>query len=254
METPNPYQTPANKEPDPSSVARPRPGPGLDFGRCLSFFFQDPDWIKKIVLGSLFSMLSIFIVGGFFLAGYLIRLIRRSAAGEERPLPEWDDLGGIFVDGALVVGAYLAYLLPLIVLMVLFSFGVAVVGGGADEGANQAALAVGTALFAVLWSLILLVLMLYFPAALIRLALERRFGAAFEIEKNFEFIKRNVGNYALAILVFVLANFISQFGILLFCIGILPASFWGSCAGAYALGEVALRDPAGRNPIEERSG
>jgi hypothetical protein len=94
--------------------------------------------------------------------------------------------------------------------------------------------------------------MLYLPAALLRLALERRFGAAFEVEKNFELIKRNVGNYVLALLVFLLANFISQFGILLFCIGILPASFWGSCVGAYALGEVALRDPAG-TAILERS-
>jgi hypothetical protein len=252
MESPNPYQTPAGQGSETSSPSRPRPGSGLDFGRCLGFFFQDPDWVKKIVLGSLFTVLSMFMVGVFFLAGYLIRLVRRSAAGEERPLPEWDDLGGIFVDGALVVGAYLVYLLPLIVLMVLFSVGVAVFGGGIDEGVDQAALAVGSVLFAVVWSLILLVFMLYLPAALVRLALERRFGSAFEIEKNFEFIKRNVGNYVLALLVFLLANFISQFGILLFCIGILPASFWGSCVGAYALGEVALRDPAG-TAIMERS-
>ncbi len=241
METPNPYQTPASPAPASSAVARARPGTGLDFGRCLSFFFQDPDWIKKILLGSVFSILSLFIVGGFFLAGYLLRLIRRAARGEERPLPEWDDLGGIFVDGALVVGAYLAYLAPLVVLMVFFSIGVAALGGGGDGG-DQAALAVASVLFAIVWTLALLAILFYFPAALTRLALERRFGAAFEIEENFAFIKRNVGNYVLALLTFLLANFISQFGILLFCIGILPASFWASCVAAYALGEVAWRD------------
>jgi hypothetical protein len=242
METPNPYQTPASPEPAPSAVAGARPGTGLDFGRCLSFFFQDPDWIKKILLGSVFSMLSIFIVGAFFLAGYLLRLIRRAARGEERPLPEWDDLGGIFVDGALVVGAYLGYLGPLMVLIVFFSIGMAALGGG--EGGDQVALAVASVLFAIVWSLIFLAVLFYFPAALTRLALERRFGAAFEIEENFSFIKRNAGNYVLALLTFLLANFISQFGILLFCIGILPASFWASCVAAYALGEVAWRDPA----------
>ncbi len=242
METPNPYQTPASPEPAPSAVAGARPGTGVDFGRCLSFFFQDPDWIKKILLGSVFSMLSIFIVGAFFLAGYLLRLIRRAARGEERPLPEWDDLGGIFVDGALVVGAYLGCLGPLMVLIVFFSIGMAALGGG--EGGDQVALAVASVLFAIVWSLIFLAVLFYFPAALTRLALERRFGAAFEIEENFSFIKRNAGNYVLALLTFLLANFISQFGILLFCIGILPASFWASCVAAYALGEVAWRDPA----------
>jgi hypothetical protein len=44
---------------------------------------------------------------------------------------------------------------------------------------------------------------------------------------------------------FLTANFLSQFGILLFCVGIIPATFWSQCVGAYAMGEVAFRD-AGR--------
>ena len=37
-----------------------QPGSSVDFGRSLSFFFQDPDWIGKILLGSLFSLLYCF--------------------------------------------------------------------------------------------------------------------------------------------------------------------------------------------------
>jgi hypothetical protein len=92
-------------------------------------------------------------------------------------------------------------------------------------------------------SLAFLAVLVYFPSALTRFAVEERFGAAFELQNNWMFIRRNVSNYLLALVVFLVANFISQMGILLFCIGIFPATFWGTCAGAYALGEVAYRDP-----------
>ena len=54
-----------------------------------------------------------------------------------------------------------------------------------------------------------------------------------------------VGRWALALTVvaFLVANFIAQFGIILLCIGIIPATFWSQCVAAYALGEVAYRDP-----------
>lgn len=78
--------------------------------------------------------------------------------------------------------------------------------------------------------------------------MEERFGAAFEFEANWSFLKRNVSNYLLAIAAFIVANFIAQFGFLLFCIGLFPATFWSQCVGAYALGEVACRDPGTARP------
>jgi hypothetical protein len=85
--------------PPPSS-----PRTGLDFGRCFSFVSEDPDWAKKILIGGLFALASFFLVGAFFVAGYFARLVKRVAAGEPLPLPEWDDLGGIFNDGLRLVG------------------------------------------------------------------------------------------------------------------------------------------------------
>ena len=76
----------------------------------------------------------------------------------------------------------------------------------------------------------------------------RHVHAALELEANWAFLKRNFSNYLLALAAFFVANFIAQFGILLFCIGILPATFWSQCVGAYALGEVAYRDPGRTRP------
>ncbi len=84
----------------------------LDFSRALRFFFEDPKWVTKIILGGLFSILSIFLVGTFFVAGYVVGLTRRTARGESQPLPEWDDLGTLFVDGARALAVYLGHIIP----------------------------------------------------------------------------------------------------------------------------------------------
>ena len=58
----------------------PRPRRGLDFGRCFSFVTEDPDWVKKVLIGGAFTLASIFLVGAFFVAGYFARLVKRVAA------------------------------------------------------------------------------------------------------------------------------------------------------------------------------
>jgi hypothetical protein len=240
MDEPNPYESPSERKPAQASLPPVEPGSSLDFGRCFSFFFQDPDWVKKLLLGSLFTLLSFFIIGWFFIGGYMIRLIRRVARGEAYPLPDWDDLGGIFGDGVAAVGVYLGYILPPVLLFTLVTVGMSLSAARGDDPSVFMALAV--TIFSVLFGLAILALVLFVPSALVRLALEGQFAAAFDFQANFDFIRRNAANYFLAVLVVILANFISQFAIILFCIGIIPASFWGTSVGAYAFGEVAWRD------------
>ena len=139
------------------------------------------------------------------------------------------------------MGAYLAYILPTTFFFVLATIGLAFI---VEEGETPLAMAILGPVVIIVFTLALLAFMFYLPAAITRLAIRRSFGAAFEVQENIEFIKRNVSNYLLALLIVLLANFISQFGIFLFCVGIFPASFWGTSVVAYAMGEVALRDGA----------
>ena len=247
MSTINPYVPPSGSSVHPPPPpAPPQPGSSLDFGRTLSFFFQDPNWVQKLLIGSLFTILSMFLIGSVFVAGYAARLVRRAARGEPYPLPEWDDLGGMFAEGLSVMGAYLIHLLP-----VVAAFGILVVPvvlmGERDSEPSPAALLL-LVLLVIFAVVILFALMFYFTAAFTRLAVEERFGAAFEVQINLAFLKRNVVNLLMAVVAFMVSNFIAQFGILLFCVGILPATFWSQCVGAYALGEVAFRDPGGQRP------
>ena len=246
MSTVNPYVPPSGSSVRPPPPVPPQPGSSFDFGRSLGFFFQDPNWVQKLLIGSLFTILSMFLVGGIFIAGYAARLVRRAARGEPYPLPEWDDLGGMFVEGLSVMGAYFIHILPVVAAFGI-SFVPIILLGERNGEPSPAALLLLVALV-VLAVVLLFAIMFYFTAAFTRLALEERFGAAFEVQHNLAFLKRNVGNLLLALLAFTASNFIAQFGILLFCVGILPATFWSQCVGAYALGEVAFRDPGGQRP------
>ncbi len=40
------------------ATAAPGPSGTVDFGRCFTFVTEDPEWVTKILLGGLFTLLS----------------------------------------------------------------------------------------------------------------------------------------------------------------------------------------------------
>jgi hypothetical protein len=216
----------------------------LDFGRGLKFVTEDPDWIRKILIGGAATLLSVLIVGAPLVAGYWVRLVQRTARGESRPLPEWDDLGALFMDGLRALGIHLAHVFAIVLPLMLAAMGFALVSGAARsaDGAGDALGALAGlgffAIYAVFW-VALLLLMLYVPAALTRFAISGRFAAGFEPVANVAFIRRNLMNYALSIVLYFVVSFVAQFGVVLCCVGVFPAAFWAACIMAWALGETA---------------
>jgi len=229
-----------------TSADRP-PSGRVDFGRALGFVFEDPEWLKKILLGGLFTLLSMVVVGTLLVAGYWVRLLRRAARGEARPLPEWSDWGGLFADGIAAFGIYLVHVLLLVLPLgaggCLFGLVAALLdkkGGGDAVGVLAGA---GILALSALVFVVALLLAVYVPAVLTRFAVLGRFGVTFELRENLGFIRRNPGEYLLALAIFLVAHFISQFGVLLLCVGVFPATFWSYCVLAYPLAQIARRDP-----------
>jgi len=75
--------------------------------------------VQKVLLGGLFMLASSFIIGFFFLGGYLARLVRNVIAGVAHPLPEWDDLGEYFSEGLRLFCVGLVYSLPVMALAMI---------------------------------------------------------------------------------------------------------------------------------------
>ena len=84
----------------------------MDVGRAFSFPFRDPDWVVKFLVGAVFVLLSVVLVGIPFLVGYMVEVVRRVAAGEAEPLPAWENLGEKFGRGLVLLAIFAPLIAP----------------------------------------------------------------------------------------------------------------------------------------------
>jgi len=221
----------------------------VDFGRSFSFVTEDPEWVKKILIGGAFTLACALLVGVPFVLGYFSRTLRNVIAGEPRPMPDWDDLGGIFNEGLRLTAVYLLYTLGIVAILAALGCVVmlpvmALSGSGADP-AEALGLLGGLGIVA-LYGLVMmasLALAVYLPAALARAALRGTVGDGFAWQEVLAFIKANLGNYLLSLVIYLLASFLSQFGAVLCCVGLFPAAFWSYMVLAVALGQTVRLSP-----------
>lgn len=221
---------------------------GIDFGRSFTFVGEDPEWPKKLLIGGAFALASVILIGVPFVLGYFGRTLRNVAAGTRPELPAWDDLGGLFEEGLRLTAVYLLYALGVVVVLgVLAGALLAPAFVASSSGKQQDALAaLGALAMVALYGAILLLslaMAVYLPAALARTALGGSVKDAFDWRANLAFIQTNLANYALALVSYLLAGFLAQFGVLLCCVGVFPAGFWSYLVLACALGQTARLAP-----------
>jgi len=230
--------------PPPPPPPAPGPPPGseppkttFDFVKPFAFVFEDARWINKVLIGGIFQLLAMMLVGVPFLLGYLAQLVRNVVADATLPLPEWDELGEKFNEGLRLLGVGLLYMAPLFMLVCMIMVPAIVISAASHHGNNDFD---PGGFIACVWCLVFplgLAYAFWLPAALTYVMIEQRFGAAFEFARIWRYISNNVGNYLLAIVVMFVARFASGFGIMLFCIGIIFTVFWAMCVTFYAFAQ-----------------
>ena len=57
---------------------------------------------------------------GLLQDGYMAALARNVILDKQYPLPEWDDLGELFGEGARMIGVVIIYIIPIIALVATF--------------------------------------------------------------------------------------------------------------------------------------
>lgn len=132
---------------------------------------------RTIILGGLLVLLSVLVVPAILLVGYILRVLRSSAADEQQP-PVMDDWQELFVNGLRGTVVSLVYgLLPLI--------GVAVaVGGVITIGADFGVLgALWVLIGGLLWLGLTIAVAYVVPAALANVADQGTIGAGFDWER-----------------------------------------------------------------------
>jgi hypothetical protein len=214
-----------------------------DLGKAFSFPFREPDWGSKLVIGSLVIFLCIFGIGIPVIVGYLIRVTQRVMRREEHVLPEWSDLGVMFVTGFKYCVVYLIYILPVFALMApLIALGIA---AGLSDGND----AVGAVMLIYLFGMTLLMIpySLFLQAASpiisYRFALRERISDALDVKRLFREFRLNWQNTVIVALIAVGIESFAAVGLLFFVIGILPALFYTYLVSAYMHGLVYLSLP-----------
>ncbi len=101
----------------------------MDFMRALRFPLEDRDWVTKVAIGTLATLIGF--VLPFIPLGYQVYVARQVLRRDETPLPGTDQLGQVVTDGLMAFVAGLIYALPALVL------GCILAGMGALLGQND---------------------------------------------------------------------------------------------------------------------
>ena len=231
----------------------------MDFGKAFTYVFEDPDWVRKLgigtllmLLGILFSWLIIGLIPLIIILGYTVDVVRNVMNGERHPLPEWQDWGGFFNRGLKLFIAFFVWALPIIIVLIPVMIGGALTDSNRDLGGMEAIgilLTICGSCLMLLWSL---VLTLFTPAIYVRFASTGRLSSAFEFGKLWGFTQRNLGDVIVSIILVLLAGLIAavagMLGFVALLIGALitipAASLWQYLVQSHLFGQIGAKDRA----------
>jgi len=233
----------------------------MNFGKSFTFMFEDPEWLRKLGIGTLVALLGLVLspvliglIPLLMVLGYSLVALRNVMDGQERPLPEWNDFGGFLVLGIKLAAALFVWALPAIVAALPLGIGSALLSNSMDSGATAGGvtLVVCGSCLMILWALLVALIT---PAIYIRLARTGRFGSAFALGKLWEFTRANLGSVIVALVLVwlagLIASIVAPLGVLIVVIGLLItipfAVLWQSLVQAHLFGQVGVASPI---PVE----
>ena len=127
----------------------------MDIGEIISDSIKYPssNWGKVLILG-IITIASVLIVPVFLLIGYVFRIIKATLAGIDE-LPEFDEIGGMFVDGLKVFVVGIIYSIPVYIIALIVGL---LMGSG--SAASAASLGPGYVLALLLSNLVTFIISL----------------------------------------------------------------------------------------------
>jgi hypothetical protein len=210
-------------------------GSSMDIGSSFTYMFEDDNWIKKIAIGGVVSIIPIV---DFAVFGYLVQVIRNVRDGQPLPLPEWDQFGQYFIDGLWIFVIFLVWSIPLIVVACLQGIAGAVLTDNQGQTTAYSIISVCLGCLTFLWSLVLGVV---YPAILVRYAEVGELMAGFRFGEIFGIISANVGNYIIVVLLIWVASLIALLGLILCIVGIIFTQFWAYLVSGNLMGQLATQ-------------
>jgi len=184
----------------------------MDIGKSFSYPFEDRQWVSKLGLGAVITLVPIL---QFAWTGYMVEIIRNVMKGSPEPLPTWDDIGKKFMDGVMLMVAGLVYALPMLIVICLpmgfMVIPVVLSSNGDMQDIANAIAGAGSVLFMCLLCVFMvyaLILSVIYPAILIIFAREGTLASCFKFREVFELISKNMSPFLTAWGVSLAASFV----------------------------------------------
>ncbi len=223
----------------------------MDVGKSFTYMFEDKDWIAKVAIGGVILLVGGLILGwlvipaiaaSILLFGYTLTVIRNVYDGSPNPLPEWNNIGDLFMKGLMGSIGVLIWAIPVIILACCIAMATIAFGSAAnDSGRSNIGPAGGlviTCLYC-LTTIVGLVISLFVYAPITKFAISNQLSDFWDFRGAWSFIQANPGNYVIAFLLALVANFIAGFGIIACLIGVFFTSFWAMLVMGHLFGQVA---------------
>ena len=204
----------------------------MDFGKAFSFVFEDEDWVKKIAVGGLFSLIPV--IGIFVVLGWGVEITKRVINGDTEVLPEWNDFGGYLSRGFMVFLIGFVFMLP--VILVTTCSNLTYLYENADETLLTifSIISICFGCFTFLYSIAAYMVL---PAAVARYAVTGEVGAAFKIGEIFKVVRNNLGTYGMVLLGGIVASLVASLGSIACVIGVLFTTVYSFAVNGHLWGQ-----------------
>jgi len=210
-----------------------------DIGEAFSFPFKDPNWLAKMVVGTIFAAFCVLLIGFPVVCGYYIELIQRMRRHEQYPLPEWKDVGVKFIVGFKYIVVLVIYNLPTAVILIPALFLLVVANlhhGGLSEMVAGTGFAMIIILLVLPYSLFIAALK---PIIAARFSERESIGDALDVGEVLRLFKSHWRDACLAMLLAIGVQILASVGIIFSLVGIFATSFYGYLVASHLYGQIA---------------
>lgn len=190
----------------------------IDWGKGFTILFEDKEWVGKTLIGGIFILFSLVLIGIPFVLGYILEFVRNVIERKSPVLPEWDNMGEKFTKG-------LVFFVILFIFSMIFSVVIGI-------------LFLIPCLGWIAGVIVGILFCFVYPFLICEYAVTSNFSSVFNFEKMFKFVGNQVLNLIIAIILAVVIGMIGSFGLFLLIIGVIFTYFWAAIGSHYFYAEV----------------
>jgi hypothetical protein len=210
-----------------------------DIGESFRFVFRDPNWFLKLFLGGVFTLLSVLLIGIPVIYGYRIELLKRVHRNEEYPLPEWKDVGILFITGLKYIVTQIIYFLPAMILILPF-LGIMIyflaLGTAPDELIGTPPLLALSLLGIAVYSIFILLIT---PVIAIQFSSRERITDGLNVGMVMRIFKQHWQDVLIVVVLGLALDLVAFIGIFAFIVGIIFTTFYVKIVQFHLYGRIA---------------